>query len=85
MRRVPAPLFHARLVALAVVAGFVTRAAFGLVYWNDKPLTHDEREYLAQSDGDYDIGESYLTVSLGEPHNEACYKLIAAIMERAKS
>ena len=44
-----------------------------------------EREYLTKSDGDYDIGESYLTVSLGEPHNEACYKLIAAIMERAKS
>jgi 4-amino-4-deoxy-L-arabinose transferase-like glycosyltransferase len=42
-----APLFHARLVALAVVTGFLARAAFGLFYWNGKPLTHDEREYLA--------------------------------------
>lgn len=31
----------------AVVAGLVLRLAFGLFYWNDKPLTHDEREYLA--------------------------------------
>jgi len=40
-----------------------------------------ERAYLARPDGDYEIGESFLTVSLGEPHNEACYKLIAAIIE----
>jgi hypothetical protein len=42
-----------------------------------------ERAYLAKQDGDYQIGESFLTVSLGEPHNGYCYKLIAAIMERA--
>ncbi len=41
-----------------------------------------ERTYLARPDGHYQIGESFLTVSLGEPHNDACYKLIAAIMER---
>jgi hypothetical protein len=46
---------------------------------------HYEREYLAKSDGEYEIGESYVTVSLGEPHNDACYKLVAAIMERARS
>lgn len=46
---------------------------------------HYEREYLAKSDGQYEIGESYVTVSLGEPHNDACYKLVAAIMERARS
>ena len=40
-----------------------------------------ERAYLARPDGDYEIGESFLTVSLGEPHNDACYKLIAAIIE----
>jgi len=40
-----------------------------------------ERAYLAKPDGDYKIGESFLTVSLGEPYNEACYKLIAAIIE----
>lgn len=30
----------------AVVAAIVLRLAFGLGYWVDKPLTHDEREYL---------------------------------------
>ncbi len=32
-----------------------------------------ERKYLAKLDGDYDIGECYLTVSLGEPYQGACY------------
>lgn len=41
-----------------------------------------ERAYQAKPDGEYKLGESFLTVSLGEPHNEACYKLIAAIIER---
>ena len=41
-----------------------------------------ERTFLAKPDGDYSLGESFLTVSLGEPHNDACYKLIAAIIER---
>ena len=41
-----------------------------------------ERAYLAKPDGDYEIGESFLTVSLGEPYNNACYKLIAAIMQQ---
>jgi hypothetical protein len=43
-----------------------------------------ERAYLAKPDGDYDIGESFITVSLGEPYNDACYKLIAAIIERRR-
>jgi hypothetical protein len=38
---------HWRAVILAAAAaGFVVRLAFGLVYWVDKPLTHDELEYL---------------------------------------
>ena len=37
--------------------------------------------YLAQPDGNYEIGECYLTVSLGEPFGDACYKLIAAVIE----
>lgn len=44
-----------------------------------------EREYLLKPDGDYELGESFRTVSLGEPHDGACYKLVAAIMERARS
>lgn len=36
-----------RLVLAAAVAGLVLRLAFGFLYWTGKPLTHDEREYLA--------------------------------------
>ena len=39
-----------------------------------------ERTYLAKLDGTYDLGETYLTISLGEPYQDACYKLIAAII-----
>jgi hypothetical protein len=35
------------LIALAFVAAFVVRLAFGLVYWTDRPLTKDENEYLS--------------------------------------
>lgn len=31
----------------AAAAGLAARLAFGWFYWTDKPLTHDEREYLA--------------------------------------
>ena len=40
-----------------------------------------ERKYLAKLDGAYEIGECYLTISLGEVYEGACYKLIAAIIE----
>ena len=36
-----------RLMVAAAIAGCALRLAFGLIYWNDKPLTHDEHEYLA--------------------------------------
>ena len=39
-----------------------------------------ERTYLAKLDGAYELGECYLTISLGEPYGDACYKLIAAII-----
>jgi 4-amino-4-deoxy-L-arabinose transferase-like glycosyltransferase len=35
-----------RHMIAAVVAGLILRLAFALIYWNGKPLTHDEREYL---------------------------------------
>ena len=35
---------------------------------------------MQQDDGDYPIGESYLTVSLGEPFEGYSYKLIAAVI-----
>ena len=31
----------------ATVVGFALRLAFGFAYWEHRPLTHDEREYLA--------------------------------------
>ena len=40
-----------------------------------------ERAYLSQKDGDYQLGECYLTVSLGEPFEGRCYKLIATIIQ----
>lgn len=36
-----------RLILWAALLGCLARAAFGLFYWTGKPLTHDEREYLA--------------------------------------
>ena len=36
-----------QLIVAAAIAGLVFRLAFAFLYWQDKPLTHDEREYLA--------------------------------------
>lgn len=41
-----------------------------------------ERTYLAKPDGRYVIGPCFVTVSLGEPHEGYCYKLIAAVIPR---
>lgn len=46
--------------------------------WTTDPLI--ERRYLALDDGHYDLPDSYLTVSLGEPFGDYCYKLVAAVM-----
>ena len=44
-----------------------------------------ERAYLAKSNGTYELGESFMTASLGEPYSDGyAYKLVAAIVERAK-
>ena len=43
-----------------------------------------ERYYLARSDGFYDLAECYLTISLSEPFNEHCYKLVAAVIKRPR-
>lgn len=40
-----------------------------------------ERGYLSKLDGDYELGPCYLTVSLGEPYDGSCHKLLAAIIE----
>ncbi len=40
-----------RLIVAAAAIGLLLRLAFGLLYWVDQPLTHDEREYLALARG----------------------------------
>ena len=52
-------------------------------FWVTDPLY--ENRYASRSLGTYEIGESYLTVSLGVPHKDGfCYKLVAAIIARPK-
>ncbi|MFZ0761280.1 MAG: hypothetical protein WAM69_15135 [Candidatus Sulfotelmatobacter sp.] len=46
--------------------------------WVTDPIV--ERKYLAKDDGEYEIGECFVTVSLGEPHKGDCYKLVAAVI-----
>ena len=36
-----------RLILAAAAAGLLLRLAFGFLYWTGKPMTQDEREYLA--------------------------------------
>ncbi|MDD9960873.1 MAG: hypothetical protein OXU70_02125 [Gammaproteobacteria bacterium] len=40
-----------------------------------------EREYLKKLNGTYALGPCHLTISLGEPYDGFCYKLIAAIIK----
>ena len=39
-----------------------------------------EERYLAVPDGAHQLGPSYLTVSVGEPFGDSCYKLVAAVI-----
>ncbi len=41
-----------------------------------------ERRFLSFPDGEHDLPEAFLTISLGEPFKEHCYKLVAAIISR---
>jgi hypothetical protein len=40
------------------------------------------RAYLARPDGNYELAECFLSISLGEAYKGASYKLIAAILQR---
>jgi hypothetical protein len=46
--------------------------------WVTDPVV--EREYLAKSDGDYPLHNVYLTISIGEPYQDYCYKLVATVI-----
>lgn len=50
--------------------------------WITDPVI--ERDYLAQADGEYPIGECYVSMSLGERSDDGyCYKLVAAVIRPA--
>ena len=85
-------LIHAERIELAVfspgeafgnrkrrVQAQFSHAGANYALWVTDPAY--ERNYLAKLDGEYHTGECYLTVSLGEPYQGACYKLVAAIIE----
>lgn len=63
------------------VQGRFTFAGNSYSLWVTDP--NREKEYLAREDGVYGLGESYLTISLGEPYNGNCHKLIAAVIQEA--
>jgi hypothetical protein len=43
-----------------------------------------ESRYLARDDGEYEIGEAFLTISLGEEYDGYAYKLVAGVFERSE-
>ena len=61
------------------VQGRFAHAGREYALWVTDPVY--ERRYLAKLDGRYRLGECCLTISLGEPHQGAVHKLIAAIIE----
>ena len=55
--------------------GWFTHAGREYALWVTDPGY--ERRYLAKRDDAYTLGPCHLTISLGEPYGDACYKLIA--------
>lgn len=53
----------------------------GADYWLRVTDPIYERQYLQKSNGDYQVGDAFLTISLGEPYQGYAYKLIAAIIQ----
>ncbi len=51
--------------------------------WVTDPVYEDR--FLAHPDGNHEIGECCLTISLGEPYGGYAYKLIAAVIERGQN
>ena len=61
------------------VQGRFLHAGRHYALWVTDPIC--ERHYLAKLDGEYRRERCFLTVSLGEPYEGHCYKLIAAVIE----
>ena len=53
----------------------------GRAYWLWVTDPVIEKSYLRGDDGQYELGPHFLTISIGEPHNGQCYKLIAGVIE----
>jgi hypothetical protein len=60
-----------------VQASFTHRGV-GYRFWVTDFAVEDT--YLAGPDGDFPIGQCFATVSLAEPYEDYCYKLMAALM-----
>ena len=60
------------------VQGSFNHASQRYGMWVTDPYV--ERRYLAMEDGRYEFGTCFLTVSLGEPHQDWVYKMIAAVV-----
>lgn len=60
-----------------VQAGFTYRGIEYRLWVTDLDI---ERAYRSREEGDYALGECYLTVSLGEVDKGFCYKLVAAVI-----
>lgn len=60
-----------------VQAGFTHRDTKYQLWVTDRLV---EEEYRAKPDGTYAVGPCFVTVSLGEPHEGYCYKLVAAVI-----
>lgn len=54
----------------------------GVGYWLRVTDPIIERNYVAKGEGQYELGECCLTISLSEPYKGHCYKLVAAIIEK---
>lgn len=61
------------------VQGRFRHAGQQYALWVTDPVY--ERNYLAKLDGEYRLERCFLTISLGEPFDGFCYKLIAAVIE----
>lgn len=77
-------LLKVNSLTLSVPARGSTQGQFqynGTNYWLRVTDPHYHRRRLQQYDGDIQMGECFLTISLGEPFEDGhCYKLIAAII-----
>lgn len=66
------------------VQGDFTYVGMPYRVWVTDPVV--EQHYLAQPDGTYDIGDCFLTMSLGERADDGyCYKLIAAVITEERA